>query len=62
MFTAKKSLSNFIPILYSESFVLFNKVVYNGLSLELYTPFDFQLKPKSVLLPFLYFKVPSVGW
>ena len=38
------SLSNLIPILYPESFMLFKKGVYNDLSLELYTPFDFQLR------------------
>ena len=43
-FSAKGSLSNFIPILYSESFMLYKKEVYNGLSLELNTPLDFQLR------------------
>ena len=42
--TAKGSSSNFIPILYLESFVLSKKAVYNGLSLGLHTPFDFQLR------------------
>ena len=40
----KGALSNFIPILYSESFMLFTKAVFNGLSLELNNPFDFQLR------------------
>ena len=40
-FTANGFLSNFIPILFPESFMLVKKAVYNGLSLELYTPFDF---------------------
>ena len=42
--TAKGSLSGFIHILYPESFTLCKKAVYNGLSLELHTPFDFQLR------------------
>ena len=50
--TAKGSLSNFILILYRESFMLCKKAVYNSLRLELYTPFDFQLRTKSVSLPF----------
>ena len=41
---AKGSLSNFIPILYPESFMPSKKALYNGLRLELYTPFDFQLR------------------
>ena len=41
---AKGSLSNFIPILYSESVMLFKKAVYNNLSLELNTQFDFHLR------------------
>ena len=41
---AKRSLSNFITILYPESFMLCKKEVHNCLSLELYTPFDFQLR------------------
>ena len=42
--TAKGSLSNFIHILYSKSLMLCKKAVYNGLSLELNTPFHFQLR------------------
>ena len=42
--TAKGYLSNFISILYSESFMLCRKGVYNGLSLEFNTPFDFKLR------------------
>ena len=42
--TAKGSLSNFAPILYSESFMLFKAAVFKDLSLELSTPFDFQLR------------------
>ena len=42
--TAKRSLSNFIPNLYSECFMLCKKAVYNGLSLKLNIPFDFQLR------------------
>ena len=36
--------------------MLGKKVVYNGLSLELYTTFDFQLRTQSVLL-FLFFLI-----
>ena len=42
--TAKETLSNFIPILYPESLMLCKKAVYDGLCLELYTPFDIQLR------------------
>ena len=42
--TAKGSLSKFIPILYPESFMLCKEAVYYGLSLEVYTPFDIQLR------------------
>ena len=38
---AKGSLSNFIPALNSESFMLCKNAVYTCLSLELNTPFDF---------------------
>ena len=41
---AKVSLLHFVPILYSESFTLFKEAVYNGLSLELNTPSNFQLR------------------
>ena len=41
--TAKRFLLNFIPILKTESFVLSKKAVDNGLSLEICTPFDFQV-------------------
>ena len=41
--------------------MLCEKEVYNGLSLELYTPFDFQLRTQSVLLSFFNSNVPSVG-
>ena len=41
---AKGSLFHFVPILYSESFTLFKEAVYNGLSLELNTPSNFQLR------------------
>ena len=60
-FTAKRSLSNFIPVLYLESFMLFKKAGYNGLSLELYTPFDFQLRTLSVTLSFFNSKTSSVA-
>ena len=50
--TAKGSLLNFTPILYSESFMLFKAAVFKDLSLELSTPFDFQLRLWSVLLSF----------
>ena len=56
-FTAAGSLSNFIPILYSESFMLGKKAVFNGLSLELNTPFDFELRTLSVLVLFFNSKV-----
>ena len=51
--TAKGPLSIFFPILYSESFILFKKAVYNGLSLELNIPFVFQLRTESAPLSFL---------
>ena len=57
----KESLSNFIPILYSESFMLCKKAVYNGLSLELNTPFEFQLRILLVALSFFNSKVSSFG-
>ena len=38
------SFSAPIFILYPEGFMLCKKAVYNGLSLELYTPFDFKLR------------------
>ena len=38
---AKGSLSNFIPTLYSESFMLCRNAVHTWLSLEINTPFDF---------------------
>ena len=41
--------------------MLCNKAVYNGLSLEVNTPFDFQLRTKSVLLPFFNSKASSAG-
>ena len=50
--TAKGSLSNFAPILYSESFMLFKAAIFKDLSLEFSTPFDFQLRLWSVLLSF----------
>ena len=40
--TTRVSLSNFIITQYLESFMLQKKGAYNALSLELYTPFDFQ--------------------
>ena len=39
--------------------MLLKEVVYNGLSLELNTPCDFQLRTQSV--PFFNSKVSSVG-
>ena len=41
--------------------MLCKKVVYNDLSLELYTPFDFQLRTKSAVLTFFNSNVSSVG-
>ena len=41
-FTSKTLLSNFISILYPKSFILCRKAAYNGIRLEIYTPFDFQ--------------------
>ena len=41
---AKGSLLNLIPILYLVSIILCKKVGYNRLSLEVYNPFDFQLR------------------
>ena len=37
-------LLNFISVLYPGSFVPFKKVVYCGVSLKMYMPFDFQLR------------------
>ena len=48
--TAKASPSNFFPILYPESFLLYKKAVHNGLSLEAYKPFDLQVRTYSVPL------------
>ena len=58
--TAKGSLSNFIPILYSASVMLFKKAVYNDLSLELNTQFDFHLRTWLVPLSFLNSKASSI--
>ena len=41
--------------------MLCKKAVYNGLILELYTPFDFHLRTISVPLPFLNPNLSSVG-
>ena len=38
--TAKGFLSNFIPTLFPESFILCKKAVYNGLCLKVYIPFE----------------------
>ena len=59
---AKGSLSNFIPILYLEIFMLCAKAVCNGLRLESKTPFDFQLRTQSVPLSFFNSKRSSFGW
>ena len=59
--TAKGSLSNLIPILYPEICMLCKKPVYDGLSLELHTLFDFQLRTQSVHLPLFNYNVSSVG-
>ena len=40
--------------------MLLKKAVYNGLSLELSTPFDFRLRTKSVPLSFCYSKVSNI--
>ena len=58
----KVSLSNFIPFLYLESFMLCKKIVFKGLGLELNTHFDFQLRTESVPLSVLNSNVSSVGW
>ena len=42
--TAKGSLTVFITTLYPETFMLYKKAVHSGLSLEVYNPFDFQLR------------------
>ena len=44
------------------TFMLFKKAVYNGLSLELYTPFEFQLRTELVPICFSSPNVSSVGW
>ena len=54
---AKGTLSNFIPILYLESVMLYTKPVYNGLSLELNTPLNI-----ISTLVFFNSKTSSVGW
>ena len=41
--------------------MLYKKAVYNGLSLDLYTPFDFQLRTSLVPLSFFNSKASSVG-
>ena len=41
--------------------MLCKKAVYNGLSLELNTPFEFQLRALSVALSFFNSKVSSFG-
>ena len=41
--------------------MLCKKAVYNGLSLELNTPFDFQLRTESVLLSFFNSNVSKCG-
>ena len=41
--------------------MLFQKAVYNDLSLELYTPFEFQLRTQLVPIFFSSSNVSSVG-
>ena len=60
--TAKGFLSNFILILCPESFILLKKTVNKGLSLELNTPFDFQLITQSLSAPVLNSVASSVDW
>ena len=48
-------------MLYSENYMLCKKAIYNGLSLELNTPFDFQLREQSVPLSFFNSNVSTVG-
>ena len=60
--TAKESLSNFIPTLYPKSFIQCKEAVYNDLGLELYTPFDSQLRTYSVPSCFFNSNVSSFGW
>ena len=43
--TAKGFLSDVLPVLYAESFTICKKV-YDSLSLEVNTPFHFQLRTK----------------
>ena len=43
------------------TFILFKKAVYNGLSLELHTPFEFQLRTQLVPICFSSSNVSSVG-
>ena len=59
--TAKVSLSNFIPILYPERFMLCKEVVYNGLRLEVYIPFFIYIRTQSAPLSFFNSNVSSVG-
>ena len=41
--------------------MLCKKAVYDGLSLELFTPFEFQLRTQSISLSFFNSNVSSVG-
>lgn len=52
--TTRTLLSNFIIILYPESFIRCNRAVYNGVSLEVYTPSDFNPTTKTVPLSILF--------
>ena len=54
-----KNLYQILFLFYKESFMLFKKAVNNGLTLELNTPFDFQLISNFV---FFNFKASSAKW
>ena len=53
---------NCIPILYPKSLTLCKNAVDNGVSLEVYIPFDFQLITYLVSLSFFDSLKLSVGW
>ena len=59
--THKWSLTNFIQTLYPKGFLLCKKAVYNSLSLNLYSPYDFELKTQKVPLIFLILMYHVLG-
>ena len=59
--THKWSLTNFIQTLYPKGFLLCKKAVYNSLSLNVYSPYDFELKTQKVPLIFLILMYHVLG-